>query len=199
MLRSALPCVLLLVLLALVLPTSPSFAEDEGLVEQVRSLRAEVQALTQRVAVLEQKEAGRVGMVGIVGAYELDRASLEEALVAVALDTSGPILNAIEDPDERAKARANIEETARKRAQAMRMTLTLSPDGTFNVRSDGADAKGTARGTWGREGTTIVMTTTHEDDKPLDPHDVLRAELDGGTLRLKPEPELDLVLILRKR
>lgn len=194
-----LPLLPLLVLLMLPIATGVADDGERGLIAEVKTLRADLEALTKRVAALEQKEGQRAGMVSIVGTFELDRDAWEEDLVRSTLEKARASLDLIEDPEQRARSRANLEEAARAHARKARMTLTLAPDGTFVQTTRFDEDEGDVRGTWERAGDAIVLTATLEDGEPVDPPREMRATLDGGALRLSPPDAEGLTMRLRKR
>lgn len=194
-----LPLFALLALLALPIATGVADDGERSLAQEVKALRADLAALTARVATLEQKEAQRAGMVSIVGTYALDRDAWEETLVRSTLANARASLDLIEDPEKRSRSRANLEEAARAHARSADVSLTLAPDGTFTQRTRLDAETGELRGAWEQSGDTIVLRATLEDGEPLDPARELRARLDGGALRLAPPGAAGLSMLLRKR
>ena len=162
-------------------------------------MRAELQALTVRVATLEQKEAQRSGMVSLVGTYALDRTAFGEQLVQGALKSTAAYLAGIEDAEERARAREAIEDTARRQAEQAELSLTLSPDGTFVMQLKLEGEAEESRGTWTSREAAIELRVTHRDEEALGTAEAMTARLAGGTLRLKPSPDDAVVFVLQKR
>lgn len=164
---------------------------------RLAGIERELSEMSKRLEALERAEQGRVGLTGVIGVWSLDRSAFEKELLRV----QGPVVEstwpATLDEAGRTKARRELEATIREAARNAEMTLTLEPDGSFELRSDLDDAPQTASGTWTLEERTLTLVETHANGSPRQETSTSTGTLSSGALRF--ETEDGGTMTLRKR
>lgn len=89
-------------------------------------------------------------------------------------------------------------EAMRGQLESVDFELVLKADMTFLATSTLDGEPTTASGTWAREGDAVKLHQTHEDGEETDEAYDLEGIWDGETLRLQPDEQLPVELVLNK-
>ncbi len=129
----------------------------------------------------------------LVGSYTLDL----DAFVAAMTDFIRTQLRAElgDVPDEIVDGAI---EAMRSQLTSMEFELVLEADMSFEVSSTMGGEPTSASGTWERDGESVTLHQTQEDGEDMDEPFDIEGTWDGTNLRLRPDPEVPVELVLSK-
>lgn len=139
----------------------------------------------------------------MVGVYSLEKTGMEKAALDQMRKEFEKGLEALSEEQRKVQASRlpQWEDQITQMIKDMSIELAVHADRTFTVTGQAGQQSMSSKGTWRREGETVLFTTTHTNGVEAKAPEEVAASFKNGVLRLKPDPNtpFELVMIKKKK